>query len=321
MKTWLVRGSVLSLAGVLLSPLAHAEFFGRGENRFEIPFVEIGSPGNAADTTGDPNPAGRVDYSYQIGKFEVPQEAIRKANAQSALDGEPLNLPMRVDLGPQKPMVGLSWFQIARFVNWLNAEAGSPPAYKFNEAGDFLNWEPGDPGYNPANPYRNARTLYALPTADEWYKAAYYDPAIDAYWDYPTGSDTPPVPVASGVDPGTAVWDQPTGPADVTLAGGPSPFGTVGQGGNVFEWNETAVGLLNDDAGARRIVRGGSSSVSITPENMASFIRVAGTAAAFPVNAGFRVVRVPEPSTGVLSASVLCCLWRRVRRRHGAARS
>ena len=38
-------------------------------------------------------------------------------------------------------------------------------------------------------------TAYVLPTEDEWYKAAYYDPAMPGgpgYWEYPTCSDMPP---------------------------------------------------------------------------------------------------------------------------------
>ena len=33
--------------------------------------VTVGNAGNAADTMGDPNPAGAVAYEYKIGKYEV----------------------------------------------------------------------------------------------------------------------------------------------------------------------------------------------------------------------------------------------------------
>ena len=35
-----------------------------------IDWVTVGDPGNAADTTGDPNPAGAVEDSFQIMKYE-----------------------------------------------------------------------------------------------------------------------------------------------------------------------------------------------------------------------------------------------------------
>ena len=43
-----------------LAAATQADTFGTGDNAFEIDFVTIGDPGNAADTTGDPNPAGAV---------------------------------------------------------------------------------------------------------------------------------------------------------------------------------------------------------------------------------------------------------------------
>jgi hypothetical protein len=48
---------------------AGAITFGSGSNQFNMEFVTIGNPGNTADTTGQPNPAGAVGYTYGIGKF------------------------------------------------------------------------------------------------------------------------------------------------------------------------------------------------------------------------------------------------------------
>lgn len=55
--------------------------FGSGANQFNMEFVTIGNAGNAADTTGAPNPAGAVAYEYGIGKFEVSEDMITKYNA------------------------------------------------------------------------------------------------------------------------------------------------------------------------------------------------------------------------------------------------
>ena len=46
----------------------NADIFGSGANTFNIEFVTIGNPGNAADTNANPNPAGSVAYTYRIGK-------------------------------------------------------------------------------------------------------------------------------------------------------------------------------------------------------------------------------------------------------------
>lgn len=310
------KTAALALLACLATLPSHADFFGTGDNRFEIPFVTIGSPGNAADTTGAPNPAGRVDYTYRIGQFEVPEEAIRKANAQSELDGTPLGLTLD-ERGPQKPATGLSWFEAARFVNWLNEDTGHTPAYKFDSSGDFQLWTIADPGFNPANPFRNSQARYVLPSVDEWYKAAFYDPDLDIYWDYPTGSDDPPTPVASGTDPGTAVWNQADGPADVQLAGGASPYGTVGQAGNVWEREESATDLLNSDPAELRGVRGHPWVLGPSPLGISSSFRQASPPTASGRFTGFRVVAVPEPHTGV--ATVIGCVtilsYRTVQRR------
>ncbi len=236
---------------------ARADSFGSGENLFQIELVTIGDPGNVADTTGKPNPAGSVAYTYRIGKYEISEQMINKANAASAEAGDPLGITID-ERGPDKPATRASWFEAAKFVNWLNTSKGDTPAYKFDQNGDFQLWEPGDAGYDSDNLFRNSQASYFLPSVDEWYKAAFYDPVTDVYFDFPNGSDTAPIPVASGTDPNTAVFDQSSfqGPADIMLAGGPSPFGTVAQAGNVYEWEETEVDLVNDNLQANRGERG-----------------------------------------------------------------
>ncbi|NDB97175.1 MAG: hypothetical protein EBZ78_13635, partial [Verrucomicrobia bacterium] len=90
-----------------------------------------------------------------------------------------------------------------------------------------------------------------LPSVDEWYKAAYFDPAINYYYEWPTGSDQGLAEAQSvgggwtlppgGTAPGTAVYYGHHGPADIDNAGGLSPYGTMAQGGNVFEWQENGM--------------------------------------------------------------------------------
>ncbi len=58
-----------SLLVLYVAPPCLADTFGTGEHMFEIEFVTVGEPGNPADTTGVPNPAGSVPYVYRIGKY------------------------------------------------------------------------------------------------------------------------------------------------------------------------------------------------------------------------------------------------------------
>ena len=298
------------VVAVVFSSPAQADTFGSGDNTFEIEFVTIGDPGNAADTTGDPNPAGAVAYTYRMGKYEISEAMIDAANAIAADAGEPLGIS-HDNRGPNKPATRVSWFEAAEFVNWLNTSKGSTPAYKFDDQGDFQLWEPTDEGYDPDNLFRNTEAHYFLPSADEWYKAAFYDPVTDQFFDFPNGSDTALLPVASGTDPNTAVWNQGTGPADVMLAGGASPFGTVGQAGNVLDWEETELDLSNDDPRGARGARGGDFLLSISDLDLSSTFRNRSFPTAEPLNVGFRIASIPEPTTTWLIASGWICLLSR----------
>lgn len=290
---------------------AAGDTFGSGPNSYQIDFVTIGSPGNPPDTTGDPNPAGAVSYEYRIGKYEISEQMIDKANV---LGGLGITKDTR---GPDKPATSVSWFEAARFVNWLNTSSASVPAYKFNANGDFQLWTPADAGYNPNNLFRNTQARYFLPSADEWYKAAFYDTGASVYYDYPTGSDVAPISVAFGTAPGTAVWNRlhEEGPADVMLAGGQSPYGTVGQAGNVWEWEETERDLINDMPDAHRGIRGGDWNPSLSTLDLSSSYRGGIiTADSHPINVGFRVAStsIPEPTSLWLIA---CGVWTLLLRR------
>ena len=312
--------AALSLCAHSLVAPAVADTFGSGANTFNIEFVTVGNPGNPADTTGQPSPAGSVPYEYRIGKYEISEQMIEKA---SALGGLGITKDAR---GPDKPATSVDWFEAARFANWLNTSSGSAPAYKFVDiigrdgqvvGTQFALWQPTDPGYDPANRFRNTQAMYFLPSVHEWYKAAFYDPAAGVYYDYPTGSNAPPIAVASGTAPGTAVYNQDlsAGPADIMQAGGLSLFGTMAQGGNVYEWQETESDLVNDDPLFRRSLRGGfwdSTQSTLSASAGGDNIPTVGV-----FNVGFRIASVvPEPTT-MMPALVfaIATIWRRRRYR------
>jgi formylglycine-generating enzyme required for sulfatase activity len=286
-------------------PIARGDVFGIGANSFEIVFATIGNAGNPPDTTGRPNAAGSVPYAYRIGKYEVSEQMIAKANA---LGGLGITKDTR---GQDKPATNVSWFEAAHFVNWLNTSTGNAPAYKLDATGNFQLWSEMDTGYNAANRFRNTQAAYFLPSADEWYKAAFYDPVNGVYWDYATGSNAPPIAVASGTAAGTAVYNQElsAGPADITQAGGLSPHGTMAQGGNVGEWEETELDLINDNPLGLRGGRGGNWET--LSAGLASSIRSGNSPAIGHFAVGFRVASiVPEPTTTLLvGIAVLALLW------------
>jgi formylglycine-generating enzyme required for sulfatase activity len=312
MKRQIGFAAVLLLVGIFI-PTAAADTFGSGADSFEIDFVTIGNPGNPPDTTDRPVTDGAVPYRYRIGKYEVSEQMIDNANAASAAAGAPLNIT-HDGRGANMPATSISWFEAARFVNWLNTSTGATPAYKFDSMGNFQLWEMSDQGYDPANLYRNKLARYFLHTVSEWHKAAYYDPVVNTYYDYPTGSDTVPDGIDSPGDPNfEAVFfdgGANPGPNGIMNVGLLSPFGTAGQGGNVFEWEETAGDRVNNQVGEGHGLRGGSwnSSTSLL---LASNRNGIGPFFEGEI-IGFRVASIiPEPgSTAMLTVGVLALYCR-----------
>ncbi len=255
------------LMGGLLAGSTRAVPFAGGA--FDIDFVTIGNPGNPNDSGGWLHHGG-VDYVYQMGTYEISVEMINIYNADTSSIAGPA-ITTDSAYGANRPAYDVSWNEAARFVNWLNRDGGFQEAYQFTTSGGNDNitpWVSGDVGYDASNPYRNTDARYFLPTEDEWYKAAFYDPnkngGAGGYWKYATGSDSDPIGTSGGTTPGTAVYrdgvnPNPPAPAAITNAGGLSPYGTMAQSGNYFEWMESPGdgGQFSPTGAGNRQIRGG----------------------------------------------------------------
>ena len=251
---------IFSISAALLSvPSAQADTFGSGGNAFTIDFAPIGNAGNADDAGAGgglySSPYGGVPYAYRMGTLEISQDAITKATA-GGLAG--------VGAGPwtgNQPAANMTWFEAAAFVNFLNTSTGHQAAYNLTGVTSLTLWDGPTQAWQLGgqNLYRHRDAYYFLPSEDEWYKAAYHqNTGVNAnYWDYATGSNTIPTAVASGTGAGTAVYNGQPAPAAVDNNGGVSAYGTRGQNGNVWEWNESALDGLNDSSSEFRAIRGG----------------------------------------------------------------
>lgn len=299
-----------------------------------IDWVSVGNPGNAADTTG----FGRVDYAYRIARNETTigqyaefLNAVAKTDpyklynsnlgsasyiAGISRSGVSGNYSYAVIAGTaNKPITWTSWFDAARFCNWLhNGQPTGAQGAAATEDGAYTLL-----GAMSGIHARTAGAKMWIPSEDEWYKAAYYDPTkggVGGYWLYPTQSDTIAGNTA-GV-PGSANYydgDYVGYPGMALTDGGTygansdSFFGTSDQGGNVWEWNDAVMG-------SSRGMRGGCWDSS---QNGAVYLASSFRSSMSPVGEnygiGFRLATVPEPSAGLLTA--LACgvaITRRQRR-------
>jgi sulfatase modifying factor 1 len=268
-----------------------------GAEPINYTMVTVGNPGN------DPDPEttyGRVDYSYQIGTYSVTiGQYTAFLNAVDPNGTNPngiYNSQMNDDLniagilydnegdtgsryivvGPSgttpagasspanRPITYVSWFDAARFANWMTNGQGGPGttengAYTLNNVttGEAVEANPG--------------AAFRLPTHAEWYKAAFYSPLLNSgsggYYAYATQSnDAPGNIIGSGTN--QANW-RPDRVYSVTqsesydsnqnyltdvgaFSGSGSFYGTFDQSGNVSQWND-----LYPNARAVRGVMGG----------------------------------------------------------------
>lgn len=224
--------------------------------RPSIEMLTIGNAGNKANSDGN----GRVDYVYEIGKYEVSNsEYIQFLNsaatktdsnkyyvwgkqgasatkcgierAGAGTDENPFTYTLKSGK-ENKPAIYITAYAAARFCNWLETGDANSGAYDFGTYGD-----------NFAALFAKAdKTKYHLPTLDEWVKAAYYNPNTDSYQKFATDD---------GTAEGKIVYQLPgtSEPEDVTINEDyANPNGTVNQNGNVFEWigyaDETGSGFL-----------------------------------------------------------------------------
>jgi len=208
-----------------------------------------------------------------------------------------------------------SWYDSVRFINWL--DNGQPTGGGGTESGAYTLLGGTATPSNGLSVTRSAGATVWLPSEDEWYKTAYYDPS-GTYFDYATGSDTVPVSdqpgddpsavnyfnndgIANGFNDGHAVSGSTSFPSssnpftDVgAYTAATSPYGTFDQNGNVFEWNEA---LISSSA---RGLRGGgwvNNSNLLAASDRNSFNPTSEFG-----SVGFRVASIPEPSTLLLGA-------------------
>ena len=256
-------------------------------------WVTVGNAGNSADPlTG----YGAVGYDYKIGKYEVTNAqygAFLNATAQTDSYGlynasmSSYGISRRGSFASytysvtsslaNRPVAHVSWFDAARFANWMMNGQGSGST----ETGAYtLN------GATSGIILANAGAQVYIPTEDEWYKAAYYNGDNSTYSLFPNG--------LNNITTSDANYNSSASTDVGSYGDDASSYGTYDQAGNVYEWNDSVI------LGASRGARGGN--MVNDDSNISSLYRAAVFGPAFEdAGFGFRLASVPEPTPMLLS--------------------
>jgi sulfatase modifying factor 1 len=296
-----------------------------GRSGSDVAWSPVGNPGNAPDpATG----FGAVDYSYNIGTYDVTNSqyvAFLNSNVPGGETADPLvlyNSNMSngtyggttynsgaasgskysvMGSNGQNPVNYVTWYDTLRFANWLE----NHQVAGMTETGAYQLLGGTPTPSNFATITRSATATVFLPSENEWCKAAYYDPGLSSYYRFATGTNTPPTATGPTSAPNSVnSLLFPDGPDNLTAVGAysgtTSPYGAYDMAGDVYQWNEA---LINSTV---RGVRGGSFSDG---NGLLSSLRLAADPTTEFNGFGFRVASVPEPGTGVLAAFAFGLMW------------
>ena len=215
-----------------------------------------------------------------------------------------------------EPAHYVSLWDALRFANWL--ENGKPTGVQDASTTEDGSYTLTTEGMEANTIERNQGSTTFVSSEDEWYKAAYYDGDSQSYFTYPTGSETatdceapaeeggPAVPGTANCGDAVFVGSEAAGtlvPIMTPTAAYPastSPFETLDQGGNVFEWNDTIV--ESTDRGLRGGFYGASTFSTQSIARASNLPEIESPAV------GFRVTRVPEPVSLLLQLAALATL-------------
>ena len=329
-------------------------------------WATVGNPGNAPDTLTMTKGAvpdnttgyGSVGYTYQISKYDVTNaQYVQFLNAVDPAASNTLRVyntkmsdPSANPAGlaytggidrnlaaasgarysakagqENAPAIWINWTSGARFVNWLANGQGSGST----ESGvyDMAVFTGNSFATPPAR--ANGATVF-LPSEDEYYKAAYYDPTksgTGGYWQYGTQSDTAPSSVApagtsNSANIGAGTDGQSAGTLASTMAttgatfdsavnyltavgaytAATSAYGLYDVEGLVYNWTE---GTRTSFGNQLPIYRGGSWRYNEGASGAAYRNVYSGAGATSYAWYGFRVAGLPSapPGTTVNVAS------------------
>ena len=216
----------------------------------------------------------------------------------------------------EKPANYLSLWDAMRFANWL--ENGQPVGGQDASTTEGGSYTLSTEGMQANTIERNPGATVFVSSEDEWYKAAYYDASAQSYFTSPTADgaeldcevptfnpeEDPAVPDTANCGDAVLALNgaifEAVSTAVRAYPASPSSYGTLDQGGNLFEWNDTIV------ATESRGMRGGFYGASnFSTESVARGLNVPAIEAP---SVGFRVTQIPEPASWLLQGFMLATL-------------
>ena len=189
-------------------------------------FVKVGDPGNKADVDRPRvGSFGAVDYVYEIGRHKVSNAEYAVFLNALAAKTDPHRLyhsQMKIRRGGKEgeyvyvahpasanaAVTYVTWHDALRYCNWLHGGDSEQGAYPFS--GETLVGA------------RQAGARFFLPSEDEWYKAACYDPESQGYRLFPLR------------DAHQLIHGRKLPPK--------SSYGILGAADPIWEWTESKVG-------------------------------------------------------------------------------
>jgi sulfatase modifying factor 1 len=319
-------------------------------NAFGVPinYNVVGNPGNTGNASSNPSGLGAVSSVFKMATTETTNAQyvaflnsvdpngtnpnliysgsmgshvnggiLRNTGAPvgsrySVKTGAPAGAPAGNSYGSM-PVNFVTWFSAARFVNWLHNGATGTSS---TESGAYTlnNQTTG------AIVARNPGAQVFLPSANEWYKAAFYNGS--SYTTYATNSNTPPSAQVTNFNLANSgnFNNATTRPVNVgSYVNSASAYGMFDMLGNVAEMTDN--GFSGTSSTFRAFGGGFGGSASAWVAN-ATAINQLGTFS--NQSYGFRVAAVPEPGTialaGVGIAGLAGLDWMKRRKKRLAAR-
>jgi len=279
-----------------------------------IDLVPIGNPNNVANPSAPSNVAalggGSVGYSFEIASTEVTNaqyatflNSVARVADTNALWNASMQITRSGSAGSfnyaptgsnaNRPVQFVSFRDTFRFANWL--QNGMPNTGSQTPG----TTENGTYDMSLSLPTRQVGARYWIPSVNEWYKAAFFNPTLNGsggYTLFPVNSNS----MVASTPSGTSISANFNNVVGTTTAVGAytsamSFYGVFDMAGNLAERLDTPTGAtyfsqqssyvgVNSSAASNQ--SGAFTSASLNGENATT---------------GFRIAAVPEPSTVVLA--------------------